>query len=140
MPGQRLLEVGDRRVLRLHVHVIAVRLPSPRAEGDRVDAELLPWADPYITALIRRLAQQEGGDPAADEPLTSLAADVWDPPADDVWDPLAEDAFAPPPEEPLTVLRPILGGYPLLDVPPPADHGASAGCSPTPHDPVRRPR
>lgn len=121
-------------MLRLHVHVIAVRLPSPGAEKPQATTDLLPWADPYIAALIRRLAD-EGKEPASD-----LVADLEADGEDDLWDLLAEDAFVPPEEERLTVLRPVVGGWPLLDAPPQTEHEAAIGCQPTPDAPVRRPR
>jgi hypothetical protein len=119
-------------MLRLHVHVIAIRLPSPQDEAPAVASDLLPWADPYIAALIRRLARHDEDEPAADEPLAALE--------DDLWDPLADDAFAPPAEERLTVLRPVVGGYPLLDAPPRTEQVASADWENSMGESVRRPR
>lgn len=118
-------------MLRLHVHVIAVRLPAPGTDTSQAAADLLPWADPYIAALLRRLAEDDVGEPV-DDLLAGLD--------DDLVDPLAQDAFVPPDEEPLTVLRPVVGGYPLLDAPPRAEHMTPIGWKETPDEPLRRPR
>jgi hypothetical protein len=79
--------------------------------------DLLPWADPYIARLIRRLEERfhdEDSDPdlsdpfGADDEPWSLAT------ADHAWE---EDAFLP---QPADVQRdrwhaPVYGGFPLLD-------------------------
>lgn len=116
---------------RLHVHVIAVRLPAPDAQSSEV-GDLLPWADPYIAALLRRLVQDDGQEPTAAELLAGLE--------DEPWDALEEDAFVPPEEEQLSVLRPVIGGYPLLDAPPPSDTRYASDGEPAPSDTMRRPR
>uniref|UniRef100_A0A7C3AN54 Uncharacterized protein n=1 Tax=Thermorudis sp. TaxID=1969470 RepID=A0A7C3AN54_9BACT len=54
--------------------------------------------------------------------------------------PLADDAFAPPAEERLTVLRPVVGGYPLLDAPLRTEQVASADWENSSHESLRRPR
>jgi hypothetical protein len=85
---------------------------SRRGGGPR---ELLPWADPYIAGLMRRLEDRfesadgfDTSDPFADDEPTSLAI------FDDGWQ---EDAFMP---RPLEALRfhsypPVYGGFPLLE-------------------------
>jgi len=85
---------------------------SRRGGGPR---ELLPWADPYIAGLMRRLENRfesaDGfgpSDPFADHEPTSLAI------FDDGWQ---EDAFMP---QPLEAPRfhsypPVYGGFPLLE-------------------------
>ena len=86
---------------------------SRRGGGPR---ELLPWADPYIAALMRRL---DGRAVAADE---FEASDPFEPagePAssavfDDGWQ---EDAFMPRPLEAprFHSYPPVYGGFPLLE-------------------------
>jgi len=86
---------------------------SRRGGGPR---ELLPWADPYIADLMRRLGARfeaadgfDSSDPFADddEP-TSLAI------FDDGWQ---EDAFMPTPLETprFHSYPPVYGGFPLLE-------------------------
>jgi hypothetical protein len=101
---------------RIRCHVIEVpaednwlarRGGSPR--------ELLPWADPYIATLMRRLDRRGGGfedlsasDPFADEDDNSGAI------FDDGWQ---EDAFMPPSSEAprFHSYPPVFGGFPLLE-------------------------
>ena len=86
---------------------------SQRGGGPR---ELLPWADPYIAGLMRRLEDRfdsadrfDSSDPfAADDQPTSLAI------FDDGWQ---EDAFMPRPLEAprFHSYPPVYGGFPLLE-------------------------
>jgi hypothetical protein len=78
--------------------------------------ELLPWADPYIAGLIRRLeagfdedAEQNSSDPYAPDEMPS--ANEWH---DDGWE---EDAFMPRPfvAPRIHSYPPVIGGFPLLD-------------------------
>jgi hypothetical protein len=78
--------------------------------------DLLPWADPYIAGLVRRLEsrystadERDVSDPFADGSSTSDATAF-----DDGWQ---EDAFMP---RPLDVPRfhcypPVVGEFPLLE-------------------------
>jgi len=86
---------------------------SRRGGGPR---ELLPWADPYIAGLMRRLEDQfesdnpfDSSDPFAnnDEPATLAVFD-------DGWQ---EDAFMPQPLESPRYhsYPPVYGGFPLLE-------------------------
>jgi hypothetical protein len=81
---------------------------SRRGGGPR---ELLPWADPYIAGLMRRLEDgfeaADSSDPFNDEP-TSLAI------FDDGWQ---ADAFMPRPLEAprFHSYPPVYGGFPLLE-------------------------
>jgi len=96
-----VLEVPD------HDDWLSHRSPQPR--------ELLPWADPYIAGLMRRLDQRyarfedaEISDPfTADEPAGSSIFD-------DGWQ---EDAFMPRPLEAprFHSYPPVYGGFPLLE-------------------------
>ena len=86
---------------------------SRRGGGPR---ELLPWADPYIAGLMRRLEGRfqpadgfDSSDPyAEDEEPASLAI------FDDGWQ---EDAFMPRPLETprFHSYPPVYGGFPLLE-------------------------
>jgi hypothetical protein len=89
--------------------------PSRSGAGPR---ELLPWADPYIAGLMRRL---ERGIAGADDNVRSdpfeeegAAEGDW---FDDGWQ---EDAFMPRPLEAprFHSYPPIVGGFPLLDTEP----------------------
>jgi hypothetical protein len=78
--------------------------------------ELLPWADPYIAGLMRRLDDRyratddiDPCDPFSAEdgpPSTALFDDGWQ-----------EDAFMPPPLEAPRFHShpPVYGGFPLLE-------------------------
>ena len=102
---------------RIRCHVLEVPAQddwlSRRGGGPR---ELLPWADPYIAGLMRRLEARaaadnefDGSDPfSADDVESSVAV------FDDGWQ---EDAFMP---QPLEAPRfhsypPVYGGFPLLE-------------------------
>ncbi len=93
---------------------------SRRGGGPR---ELLPWADPYIAALMRKLegrgaaAPQEfeksdrfDSNPFAEDDEEIAAGSVFD----DGWQ---EDAFMPRPLETprFHSCPPVYGGFPLLD-------------------------
>jgi hypothetical protein len=102
---------------RIRCHVFEVPTPddwlSRRGGGPR---ELLPWADPYIAGLMRRLENRyahpnvrDWSDPfESDEPTTN---GPW---CDDGWQ---EDAFMPRPLEArrFYAYPPIYGGFPLLE-------------------------
>jgi len=85
---------------------LARRGSSPR--------ELLPWADPYIATLMRRLESRGGfedlsaSDPFADEDdnCGAIFEDGWQ-----------EDAFMPPSSEAprFHSYPPVFGGFPLLE-------------------------
>jgi hypothetical protein len=76
----------------------------------------LPWADPYIAGLMRRLeagfgedGEEDSCDPYAPDEMPP--SNEWH---DDGWE---EDAFMP---RPLVAPRihsypPVIGGFPLLD-------------------------
>jgi len=101
---------------RIRCHVIEVPTEddwlSRRSSPPR---ELLPWADPYIAGLMRRLEkrgavdEQDTSDPfEADGPDSNIAV------VDDGWQ---EDAFL---RRPLEAPRfhsypPVYGGFPLLE-------------------------
>src|SRR5262245_36437091 len=102
---------------RIRCHVIEV--PSQddwlARRGSGGPRELLPWADPYIATLMRRLEGRGGGfdgfaasDPFADEDEDSGAI------FDDGWQ---EDAFMPRPLEAprFHSYPPVYGGFPLLE-------------------------
>ena len=85
--------------------------------------DLLPWADPYIASLVRRLEQRFEGDLADDprcNPFTTDEAECGAEAFDDGWE---VDAFIPRPLEtrPLETISasrrhpPVYGGFPLLD-------------------------
>ena len=102
---------------RIHCHVIEVPTDddwlSRRGSQPR---ELLPWADPYIAGLMRKLQrrgaavdEQDSSDPFdADDAETSVAV------YDDGWQ---EDAFMPRPLETprFHSYPPVYGGFPLLN-------------------------
>ena len=105
--------------------------------GGDMPRELLPWADPYIARLIRRLESRYNLDDEADlsdpfaaddVPWTSTAVNAWE--NDEEWgsdewsdgfeadgDAWEKDAFMPPRSE-MPRYRwqpPVYGGFPLLD-------------------------
>ena len=109
--------VSHTKPSRIRCHVIEVPTDnewlSRRGGGPR---ELLPWADPYIAGLMRRLENRGEGfcgqefdacDPfEADEDTANVFDDGWQ-----------EDAFMP---QPLEAPRfhsapPVYGGFPLLE-------------------------
>ena len=101
---------------RIRCHVLEVPPQndwlSRRGGGPR---ELLPWADPYIARLMRRLEtryahedESHSSNPfVTDEPTTT---GPW---FDDAWQ---EDAFMPRPLEAprFHSYPPVIGGFPLL--------------------------
>jgi hypothetical protein len=112
------------RASRIHCQVLEVPVEEewlPRRSGAVRD--LLPWADPYIARLVRRLEDQypvatadyDPSDPfAADDALFEM--DAWDPPSAE-WE---SDAFLPPAESGRQANRmssypAVYGGFPLLD-------------------------
>lgn len=90
--------------------------------GNRLDRrqcgprDLLPWADPYIAALMRRLEDRYAGPDESElsDPFATddCVADSWA--FDDGWQ---EDAFMPRPVESLRFhsYPPVYGGFPLLE-------------------------
>jgi hypothetical protein len=93
------------QVLEVPVHDHWVRT------ADDWPRDLLPWADPYIAQLIRRLEEQYDED-ARFDPF--LADDAPFPSLDEAW---TDDAFVPEPLEAWgsADFRPVYGGFPLLD-------------------------
>jgi hypothetical protein len=82
--------------------------------------DLLPWADPYIAQLVRRL--EDRYDNAEDDRSDPFAADdaPWNHDAsDDEWpdDGWRDDAFMPRPHGAprMNWLPPVYGQFPLLD-------------------------
>lgn len=98
-------------MIRLHVHVIALRGTTPEAPAPRPARDLLPWADPYIAALIRRLTREIEAGPAPGQLLEE--------PADGAEALLAGDAFVPP-------LEPPVACWPSVPDDPPAEELPSA--------------
>jgi hypothetical protein len=99
---------------RIRCHVLEVPAQddwlSRRGGGPQ---ELLPWADPYIAGLMRRLEDRYSGDDSSDpfaSEYESLSAAAFD----DGWQ---EDAFMPRPVESLRFhsYPPVYGGFPLLE-------------------------
>ena len=102
---------------RIRCHVIEVPTDddwlSRRGGSPR---ELLPWADPYIAGLMRKLQrrgaavdEQDASDPfEVEESAASVAV------YDDGWQ---EDAFMPRPLEAprFHSYPPVYGGFPLLN-------------------------
>jgi hypothetical protein len=78
--------------------------------------ELLPWADPYIASLMRRLEWRCSGDDEISDHSDPLRGndDARDPAFDDGWQ---EDAFMPCPIEPPRIhsYPPVYGGFPFLE-------------------------
>lgn len=106
---------------RIRCHVIETPANDhwPRRSGTG-PRELLPWADPYIAGLMRRLEGGFGEGEAQDacDPYVCLAptasderSDEW---LDDGWE---EDAFMPRPYVAPRIhsYPPVIGGFPLLD-------------------------
>jgi hypothetical protein len=88
---------------------------SRRSSGPR---ELLPWADPYIAGLMRRLEDRYSDADDIDpcdpfSPDGAAGTSEFDPPTAD-WQ---EDAFMPRPLETprFHPYPPVYGGFPLLD-------------------------
>ncbi len=104
-----------RTRIRCHVIETPTNNDWPR-RGGALPRELLPWADPYIATLMRRLEAgfDDSCPPDASDPFAreqSPATEDW---LDDGWE---EDAFMP---RPLVTPRihsypPVIGGFPLLD-------------------------
>lgn len=106
---------------------------SPHGQSRRgaVASDLLPWADPYIALLMRRLEERYDVetedaecDPFRDEssPLRSYDEDRW---PDDAWE--SDGAQPVPAEASHGWYPPVYGGWPLLDDLEPeldAPHGA----------------
>lgn len=103
----------------IRIHCQAVEVPAfdelaPQEEGTW-PRDLLPWADPYIAALMMQLGKRRGEtEGLLDDELTlcRFAADPWHgrdweaaplPPSDRM------SVFADPP------FPPIYGGFPLLE-------------------------
>ena len=86
---------------------------SRRGGGPR---ELLPWADPYIAGLMRRLESRFGpaDDYDACDPFATDEAPGGTSVLDDGWQ---EDAFMPRPIEAprFHSYPPVYGGFPLLE-------------------------
>jgi hypothetical protein len=102
---------------RIRCQVLEVPAQDDWLSGRRGGArELLPWADPYIASLMRRLDGRYNRDEETDESHPF----AWDEePAgaaafDDGWQ---EDAFMPRPVESLRFhsYPPVYGGFPLLE-------------------------
>ena len=80
---------------------------DPRDEGTW-PRDLLPWADPYIAALMMKLHRQRGEtERLLDDELTlyQFAAEQWQEEGDTNWPDLSARQDFPP----------IYGGFPLLD-------------------------
>jgi hypothetical protein len=83
-----------------------------RGAGPR---QLLPWADPYIAGLMRRLENRFADeDDALSDPYPHAEPVEDDGECDDGWQ---EDAFMPRPLEAprFHTYPPVIGGFPLLD-------------------------
>ena len=101
--------------VRIRSQVVEVSTSDDRlSRRPRPARDLLPWADPYIAGLMRRLEGRHGADDA--DSCDPFAADdgAGGSVIDDGWQ---EDAFMP---RPLEVPRfhsfpPVVGGFPLLD-------------------------
>jgi hypothetical protein len=86
---------------------------SRRGSGPR---ELLPWADPYIAGLMRRLESRFS--PADDLDLCDPFAGYDEPASTSVFDDgWQDDAFMPRPLEAprFHSYPPVYGGFPLLE-------------------------
>jgi len=100
---------------RTHVRCQVLEVPTHDRwvrTADDWPRDLLPWADPYIAHLIRRLEEQYADDGGRFDPF--LADDAPFHSADEAW---TDDAFVPEPLEawgPAEFL-PVFGGFPLLD-------------------------
>jgi hypothetical protein len=99
----------------IHCQVLEV---SPRAGGSRAGAsDLLPWADPYIALLMRRLEERYDVEKYDFENEDA----EFDPFADDSvpeWSDESSDADGAPPapaEASHEWYPPVYGGWPLLD-------------------------
>ena len=85
------------------------------ARGGTGPRELLPWADPYIAGLMRRLETRiSEGDEDLCDPFAMDEAPAGDEWFDDGWQ---EDAFMPRPLEAprFHSYPPVIGGFPLLE-------------------------
>jgi len=86
---------------------------SSRRERPR---DLLPWADPYIAGLVRRLEERYDAeaDCSTSDPFDADHASGDTAAFDDGWQ---EDAFMPRPLEAprFHCYPPVYGGFPLLD-------------------------
>jgi len=101
---------------RIRCHVIEVPTDddwlSRRGGSPR---ELLPWADPYIAGLMRKLQRRSAAVDEADasDPFEAEDAETSVAVYDDGWQ---EDAFMPRPLEAprFHSYPPVYGGFPLL--------------------------
>ena len=101
----------------LRVQVIEVPTnPHGRDDGSW-PRDLLPWADPYIASLLGKL--EHHSQAVADYPigrseitLYELAADEW---LGDDWIENTDDGESEILDEELPKMRPVFGGFPLLD-------------------------
>jgi len=102
---------------RIRCHVIEVPTEddwlSRRSSPPR---ELLPWADPYIAGLMRRLDNRgkAADELQASDPFESADVESSMAVSDDGWQ---EDAFMPRPLEAprFHSYPPVYGGFPLLE-------------------------
>jgi hypothetical protein len=102
---------------RIRCHVLEVPADdgwlARRGGGPR---ELLPWADPYIAGLMRRLHDRfdDTDDVDSSNPFTPVEASESSANFDDGWE---EDAFMPRPLEAPRIhsYPPVYGGFPLLE-------------------------
>jgi hypothetical protein len=104
---------------RIRCHVIEVPAQDHwlSRRGGRGAGELLPWADPYIASLMRRLERRCAGEDERGEgcdPFHGEGEVVSDAAFDDGWQ---EDAFMPRPIEPPRIhsYPPVYGRFPLLE-------------------------
>ena len=115
----RLTHAMETRLMmasRIRCHVIEVPTEddwlSRRGGSPR---ELLPWADPYIAGLMRRLENrgQAADEPQASDPFEEDDAASGSAVFDDGWQ---EDAFMPRPLEAprFHSYPPVYGDFPLL--------------------------
>lgn len=87
---------------------------TPRNEGSW-PRDLLPWADPYIAALMLKLHKRRGEtEGLLDDEFTlyQFAAEQW---LGDDWRPDEGDEVQALDLSPRTDYPPIFGGFPLLD-------------------------
>lgn len=106
---------------RIRCHVIET--PVDRDFSRRGARELLPWADPYIAGLMRRLERGHSEENREERMALSNPFAVSETAAEDdfgdEWqqEEWQQDAFMPRPieESRFHCHPPVIGGFPLLD-------------------------
>lgn len=100
---------------RIHCQVLEVASQNDRRARHGCPRDLLPWADPYIAGLIRRLEDRYNVEDGGDDLSDPFAADDESARRSGLAD-WQEDADAPALEASRPCCYPpVYGGFPLID-------------------------